>query len=299
MSARPITAVQRAEKLGLDGRPSTRAVARSLQDAALRSIDRSAAERIERIDRTFDRAAAHAAQVAQSPEVRAAAAVARSRAFRASTPLFAASIVAAFAAAGTFVVPIGGGRYGSNWADLPEVSREVLVLQLVGLAALVVAVAVRRRAAPSLAVSAVFGTGAAFSAAGLVTMTVRMLLEGPTATALVATALAVPNLVLALVLAVRTHRIARARPHEAASNDGGALPPRPDEATWNTLLEAAADARAGAAAVFASLAPAEAARFEADYRAGLEVLGRRAGVGFDAARRLRPLEAAAARYAVD
>lgn len=267
---------------------SSRFAARHIQDAALAVIDRRVLQRLELIDREFDRTAAEFERTG-----RAAADSAPTT--RRVTPF--PDMFAMFATGFGAGLSIGAGRVVSRTpaGEMAVVGPTVLVLGIAALVLLIVGEVYARRegsASPNRVLFLWFATGLSLIATAGVS--VRLAVEEFTGYGLAAVVTMAVTCVVAATLAIRAHR--RQRPDD----DENAPRVRPGLRERNALLSLSETAQDRAHDVLAALDDSSRAAFDEAYAAGLAAAARRPDASLRRTmKRLQSIEWAAARYHLD
>lgn len=263
---------------------SPRHTARRIQDAALRVLDARALQRLELIDREFDRTSAEL-------ERAAAASAAAAPTARGVTPF--PDIVAMFAAGFGGGLAVGAGRVVSRTpaGEMAVVGPSVLVLGIVaGVLLLVGEIFARRESSTSTNRSLFLWFTTFLSLVAGVGVSVRLAVEEFTGYGVAAVIVMAIVFVLALVLAVGATR--RRRPDD----DEHAPRVRAGARERNELLSASETAQDRAHDELGALGDEARAAFAEAYTAGLAAVSGRDVPDRSTVKRLQSLEWAAARY---
>lgn len=258
--------------------------ARRIQDAALRVIDARVLQRLELIDREFDRTSAEleragAAAHASAPRVRRV------------TPF--PDIFGMFAAGFGAGLSIGAGRVVSRTpaGEMAVVGPSVLVLGVAAILLVIVGEVFARREKSTSTNRAIFLWFTTFLAlVAIVGVSVRLAIEEFTVYGVAAVVVMVIAFVLALVFAIGATRRRQADDSEHAPLV------RPGSRERNELLSASESAQDRAHDELKTLDDAARDAFAQAYSAGLAAVADRDVPPRTTVKRLRTLEWAAARY---
>lgn len=264
---------------------SPRHTARRIQDAALRVVDPRALQRLELIDREFDRTAAElertgAAAAASAPKVRRI------------TPF--PDVLAMFAAGFGGGLAVGAGRVVSRTpaGEMAVVGPSVLVLAIVAVVLLCVGEVFARREKSTSTNRAIFLWFTVFlSLVAAVGVSVRLAIEEFTGYGVAAVVAMAVVFVLALALAIGATR--RRQPDDG---DEHAPRVRAGSRERNELISAGETAQDRAHDVLDALDDEARTAFTEAYAAGLAAASGRDVPARSTIKRLQTMEWAAARY---
>ena len=269
---------------------SPRHTARRVQDAVLRVIDARVLQRLELIDREFDRTSAELEREGAASAARTAA----TPQSRTVTPF--PDIFAMFAAGFGGGLAIGAGRVVSRTpaGEMAVVGPSVLVLGIVAAVLLIVGEIFARREGSTSTNRALFLWFSTFlSLVAAVGVSVRLAVEEFTGYGVAAVIVMAIVFVLALVFAIGATR-------RRLPDDGEHAPRvRPGSRERNELLSASETAQDRAHDELEALDPAGREAFAEAYAAGLAAAAGRDTTARPLVKRLQSLEWAAARYDVE